>query len=117
MFSLYDYKDTITSPITSPITQVQEFIELVSSSESVYGFCSDTLNSLVLSLLPTVDHIYNEIAEPSLVDNFQDIRFYILREIVQALREFTGLFVPKVQARVAILRFLSQNAFKMCLVA
>ncbi len=79
------------------ITQVQEFIELVSGSESLYGLCPDTLNSLVLSLLPAVDHAYTEIGKLSFVDNSSDIRFYTLQKIVQALREFTGLFVPKVR--------------------
>ena len=82
-----------------PMTQVQEFIDLVSGSDSLYGLCPDTLNSLVISLLPAVDHTYPEIGELSLVDNSRNIRFYILQEIVQALRECTGLFVPKVGGR------------------
>ncbi len=77
--------------------QVLEFIELVSGSDSLYGLCPHTLNSLILSLLPAVDHTYPEIGELNLVNNSRDIHFYILQEIVQALRECTGLCIPKVK--------------------
>ena len=77
--------------------QVQDFISLVSGSDSLYGFCPDTLNSLVLTLLPSVDHVYEELGELSLVDDSKDVKFYILQEIVLALRECSGFFISKVK--------------------
>ena len=74
---------------------MKDFIALVSGSESLYGLRPDTLNSLVISLLPSVDHAYQEMGELKSEESCE-IKHFILREIVQALRCNTGLFIPKV---------------------
>lgn len=79
-----------------PCNQVQDFISLMSGPDSLYGLCPDTLNSLVLTLLPSVDHVYAEMGDLSLVDDSKEITFYTLYEIVQTLRECSGFFIPKV---------------------
>ena len=74
-------------------------MSLISGPHCLYGFCSDTLNSLVLTLLPSVDHIYKELGEVTLVDDSKDadkLQFLILEKIVQVLRECHGFIIPKV---------------------
>ena len=77
------------------ITKVQDFIVLVSGADSLYGLCPDTLTSLVLTLLPPVDHVYEELGELNLVDDSAEIESFVLKEIILALREYSGLFIPK----------------------
>ena len=73
-----------------------DFIALVSGPASLYGLCPDTLNSLIISLLPSVDHSYQEMGELSVVDDSCDVRLRMMQQIVQALRKYTGFFIPKV---------------------
>ena len=78
--------------------KVKNFIDLVSGSESLYGLCPYTLHSVVISLLPSVDHTYQcqEMGDFSVIDDSQDVKFYVIQKMLQALRECTGLLIPKV---------------------
>ena len=50
-------------------TQVQVFIDCISGPSSLYGLKVETLDSLVLSLLPSLTHTYESLREPSALDS------------------------------------------------
>ena len=50
-------------------TQVQVFIDCISGPSNLYGLKVETLDSLVLSLLPSLTHTYESLREPSALDS------------------------------------------------
>ena len=50
-------------------TQVQVFIDNISRHSSLYGLKVETLDSLVLSLLPPLTHSYESLKEPRVIDS------------------------------------------------
>ena len=50
-------------------TQVQDFINCISGTSSLYGLKVETLDSLVLSLLLPLTHTYEFFMEPSAMDS------------------------------------------------
>ena len=82
-------------------TQVQDFIHHISGPSSLYGLRqetlqSETLDSLVLSLLPPLTHSYEQLAEPRVMDNSLDLKLFLLQELLQNLRHSAGLNIPPV---------------------
>ena len=80
--------------------QVKDFIQCVSGSSSLYGLQADTLESLILTLLPPLDHQYATLGEPSLVDSSLDVKVYLIQELVQSLRHCAGFHIPPVRLNV-----------------
>lgn len=68
----------------------------MSDSSSLYGLQTDTLESLVLTLLPPLEHKYKTLGEPSVVDATLDIKVYIIQELLQSLRHCAGFHIPPV---------------------
>lgn len=62
--------------------------------DGLYGFQLDTVNSLILSLLPPVDFKFNSNREQSMVDPTEEIMLYVLRLLIQCLRSCSGLHIP-----------------------
>ena len=83
--------------ITIPLPQVKDFIQCVSGSSSLYGLQEDTLESLILTLLPPLQHEYEGLGEPSLVDSSLDVKVYLIQELVQSLRHCAGFHIPPVR--------------------
>ena len=75
--------------------QVEEFVFHI-SQDGLYGMQLDTINSLILSLLPPVDFQFQCSKERGLVDVAEDIRVYTLRLLIQCLRRCCGLHIPYV---------------------
>lgn len=71
--------------------------ELVNISEdrSFYGKQQETLDSLILTFLPSLGHVYKRIKEESLAIEPTDTHLYFLQIILIALRE-AGFYIPKV---------------------
>ena len=65
--------------------------------EGLYGFQLDTVNSLILSLLPPVDFKFHSHREHSLIDPTEDIKLFMLRLLVQCVRRCSGLHIPYVR--------------------
>ena len=95
---------------------MQDFIECVSGPSSLYGLQSETLDSLVLSLLPSLTHSYESLREPavshkhrkdpSMVDkslkkpgqtdsNFE-LKVLLMQEMLRNLRHCAGFNIPPV---------------------
>jgi len=54
--------------------QVKEFIDCISGPSSLYGLQQETLDSLVLMLLPPLTHKYESLGEPSVMDSGLDLK-------------------------------------------
>ena len=76
--------------------QVEEFVMRVEGQSSLYGMQLDTVNSLILSLLPPVGFTFECKREPGLFDTTEDIKIHILRLLVQCLRQCCGMHIPYV---------------------
>ena len=64
-----------------------------------YGFASETLHSLMLGLLPPIGHEYKQMSlKPNNVDEDEDmnIKVFLLKCLLDALRENAGFQIPKV---------------------
>ena len=86
---------------------MKDFVQCVSGSSSLYGLQPDTLESLVLTLLPPLGHKYDTLGEPSLVDSSMDIRVYVLQELLQSLRHCAGFHIPPVSFMWYMYMFIS----------
>ena len=65
---------------------------------NLYGFAEETLDSLMLTLLPPIGHEYKRIPVP-LKQNEEDvdIKVFILKCLLDALQENAGFQIPKVR--------------------
>ena len=77
-------------------TQVQDFIHLISGSSSLYGLQPETLDSLVLSMLPPLTHSYEPLNEPRVMDSNLDLKVLMMQELLQNLRHCAGFHIPPV---------------------
>ena len=75
---------------------MQEFVECIGGSSSIYGFCEDTLDSLVLTVLPVGSElplttgIILPLQQLTAMDNFEneeEKQTYILQVLTEALRQ------------------------------
>ena len=76
--------------------QVEDFVKQV-GPDGLYGYQLDTVNSLILSLLPPVDFKFHCDKEQSFVDTSEDIKLFILRLLVQYIRRCSGFHIPFVR--------------------
>lgn len=74
---------------------MEEFVESV-GADGLYGIKWDTVNSLILSLLPPMDFEFQCLKERGLIDVCDDIKVHILRLLIQCLRRCCGLYIPYV---------------------
>lgn len=85
--------------------QVKEFIDCISGHSSLYGLQQETLDSLVLMLLPPLTHKYESLGEPSVMDSSLDLKVLLMQELLQNLRHCAGFYIPPVsRAMLAPLR-------------
>ena len=106
-------------------TQVQVFIDNISRHSSLYGLKVETLDSLVLSLLPPLTHSYESLKEPrvidssvesnkessvlkepsiveeppkelSVIDSGLHLKVLLMDELLRNLRHFAGFHIPPV---------------------
>lgn len=75
---------------------MEEFINLVSGGSSLYGLKDETLDSLVLTLLPPLGHKYDTLGEPSTIDTTLSVKVFLVQELLQALRHSSGFNIPPV---------------------
>ena len=74
---------------------MQQFVDCISGGESLYGFQRETLDSLVLTLLPPIDHKYSTIKKPLCTDSSPD-ETYLIKEMILVLRHAAGFQIPPV---------------------
>ena len=74
---------------------MEEFVESV-GLDGFYGSQSDTVNSLILSLLPPMDFEFPCFKQCGLVDDGDNIKVHILQLLIQCLRCCCGLYIPYV---------------------
>ena len=77
--------------------QVNEFLCHVYGYKSLYGLRPETLDSLILDLLPPLGHTYCKLGENSVVDDTHEVPIYLLQEILSALRSNAGFHIPRVR--------------------
>ena len=75
------------------LVQVNDFILRVHGSTSLYGLQAETLDSLILDLLPPLNHSYCKLGEDSMVDTSEPVPIYLLHELLGALRSNAGFHV------------------------
>ena len=80
--------------------QVDDFATNVTQGKAnLYGFANETVDSMMLSLLPPIDHEYKRIPlRQNNVDEKIDIKVFLLKCLLDALRENAGFQIPKVCA-------------------
>ena len=78
--------------------QVHDFAsKVLQGKTSLYGFTNETLDSLMLTLLPPIGHEYQRVPlEQNPPDEDLDIKVFLLKSLVDALRENAGFHIPKV---------------------
>ena len=74
-------------------TQAQDFLDCISGPSSLYGLQPETLDSLVLSILPPLTHSYKAFEEPRAIDDSLDLKVLLMQELLQNLRHFGGLHI------------------------
>ena len=79
------------------LVQVSDFILRVNGSTSLYGLEAETLDSLILDLLPPLNHSYCKLGEDSMVDTSEPVPIYLLQELLRALRSNAGFHIPRVR--------------------
>ena len=77
--------------------QVKQFIDLVGGEKSLYGLKKETLNSLLLSLLPPYGHTYKDTPPGDLIGD--SVKLCLLQELLRTLRNSAGFAVPVVRHR------------------
>ena len=77
--------------------QAQQFIDCIGGSGSLYGLKEETLDSLVMTMLPPADHTFHPLGEPSIVDDSGDVRVFLMQELLGALRNCAGFTIPLVR--------------------
>ena len=78
------------------ILQVTDFIKSVHSSYSLYGLQQETMDSLILDILPPHNHTYTKVDENNLPNTKQPATTYLLQELLVALCSHAGFRIPKV---------------------
>ena len=63
---------------------------------NLYGFAEETLDSLMLTLLPPIGHEYKRIPLKQNKEDV-DIKVFILKCLLDALQENAGFQIPKVR--------------------
>ena len=72
---------------------MNEFISVVEGDASLYGLKKETLDSLLLSILPSYTYKFKEVETHDFSD---DVRVQLLQEMVTALRNSAGFSIPMV---------------------
>ena len=76
---------------------MRDFIECVSGSSSLYGLQPNkTLESLVLTILPSLGHKYKINNEPSPTDGSANVKDYLVQNLLQSLKQYSGFRIPPV---------------------
>ena len=76
--------------------QAAEFISCV-KQPNLYGCTGDTLDSLLLTLLPPTDHKYIPLHDQQNVcEESEHICIFFLKLLLKMLRENAGFHIPKV---------------------
>ena len=90
--------DTFLTVLTWFWLQVHDFAnKVLQGKTSLYGFTDETLDSLMLTLLPAIDHEYQRVPlEQNAADEDMDIKVFLLKSLVDAVRENAGFHIPKV---------------------
>lgn len=94
---VYSCIESKCSPLPT-CTQIQGFLECISGQSSLYGLQSETLDSLVLSLLPPLTHSYEPLKEPSVMDYSLDLKVLLMQELLQSLHHCAGINISPVSS-------------------
>ena len=82
--------------------QVSLFIGLVDGSTSLYGLKENTLDSLVLTILPPKHHTFQTCkynitgSKHIVIDSDEDIQVFFLNKLLQAIQHSAGFRIPTV---------------------
>ena len=79
-------------------SQVTNFINTMHTSHSFYGLKPETLDSLLLDILPPLNHTYIKLGENSLANTTHSTTTYLLQELLIALRNNAGFNIPEVSS-------------------
>ena len=76
--------------------QVENFVQCISGRDSLFGFQSETVDSLILTLLPSSNfHVPEGIKVPESTTAEADLKLYLTECLLKVLR-LTGFFIPLV---------------------
>ena len=69
---------------------------VVQGKAILYGFAEGTLESLILKILPPIGHQYRRIPKDIKIDEDINMKVFVLKCLLDALRENAGFQIPKV---------------------
>lgn len=74
--------------------QVKDFIDHILGPSSLYGLQKElTLDSLVLSLLPSMTHSYEQLEDSRLIDEGLDLKLFLVQELMLSLNHCAGFHI------------------------
>ena len=76
--------------------QVKEFVRVIEASHNLYGFREDTVQSLLLRLLPP-PQLNIQTSQDNLPPNPLDTKVSILNTMLDNLRQIFGFYIPQVR--------------------
>ena len=76
--------------------QIQNLIDSISGSSNLYGLQPETLDSLVLSLLPPLSHKYESLKKPNMTNSGLNLKVVLMQELLHNLRHCAGFHIPPV---------------------
>ena len=82
--------------------KVNEFVQLVGGKGSLYGLRDETVDSLVLCMLPASSSQFRAVPKITPAEEEEDIRCYLLQQLLVALRESAGFSIAMVSAVVCV---------------
>ena len=77
---------------------MNDFVGVVEGAASLYGLKKETLDSLLLSILPSYTYKFKEVETHDFSD---DVRVQLLQETVTALRNSAGFSIPMVTFKLS----------------
>ena len=75
---------------------MHSFIECVEGPSSLYGLKEETLDSLILTLLPPLNHTFEPVEEQGFIDETLELPVLFTKELIHSLRFCAGFNLPVV---------------------
>ena len=84
------------------VPQTNEFLDLIGHSASIYGLHKDTVSSLLLTMLPPLEHDYSShcYKQPSKSTPAYEVRNRVMEMTLEALKKNAGFVIPEVRSEV-----------------
>lgn len=103
-----DYRYTTCFKLLNSVVllyaQTHEFLDSIGQSSSIYGLHKDTVSSLLLTMLPPLEHDYGKhFKQPAKSTPAYEVRNRVMEMMLETLKKNAGFVIPEVSSAVAVL--------------